>query len=339
MLVLLWGATAWANGAEELLGVGSRVKAMGGAGTGLARDSSATYYNPASLAFCANNELSVGVAHLGYDLEARRTGQAGGPEPEPLEDRPSASLGVCLLLPLDFAFGLYFGIGLDNPQHLNQASVNARPIFAMYGRRLESMSLMFGPAYRVLDELSVGVALSVLAHSNLFVQTEVPLATPDAEVDSSLQWRLDPTVALYAGVSYSPSPELLVGLSYRGALFHKLEAVAPTQVELGGVLVGLDLLLESVAWYSPQQAALGASFSPVPEVTVAGDVTWYDWSEYPGPYVHPSPASDSAIGRTLLYPETEPAGFEDVLVPRLGLELDWEQTWKGIILTGSMTGR
>ena len=62
---------------------------------------------------------------------------------------------------------------------------------------------------------------------------------------------------------------------------------------------------------------------------MAGDVTWYDWSEYPGPYVHPSPASDSAIGRTLLYPETEPAGFEDVLVPRLGLELDWEQTWKG----------
>jgi len=232
-------------------------------------------------------------------------------------------LGVCLLLPLDFAFGLTFSLGFPNPQHLNQASVDPRPIFALYGRRLESLSLMFGPAYRILDNLSVGVALSVLANSDLLVQTEVPLATPDVEVSSALQWKLDPKVAVYAGIAWLPVPELMLGVAYRGALYHKLTALAPTQVELGGVLVQLDLLLESVTWYSPQQAAFGASYEVVPGVTVAADLTWIDWSAYPGPYVHPSAASESAIGRTLPYPPREPPGFSDIFVPKVGVQGEW----------------
>ena len=175
--------------------------------------------------------------------------------------------------------------------------------------------------------LAVGVALSILANSDLLVRTEVPLATPDAEVRSALQWRLDPTVAVHAGLAWTPVDSLSLGLAYRSALFHKLEAVAPTQVELGGVLVQLDLLLEAVSWYSPQQAAVGAAWEPSAGLTVAGDLTWYDWSAWPGPFVHPSPSTDSAVGRTLPYPPSEPPGFTDIVVPRLGLELDHDSVW------------
>lgn len=314
-------AAAVANGFEDVFLLGHRVKGMGGAGTASARDSSATWYNPAGLAFCPYNELSLGVTRVAYGLEVEA---ADGPPPEPLDDRTVGTLGVCLLLPLDFAFGLVASLGFPNMQHLDQASLDPRPIFALYGRRLESLSLMFGPAYRVRDDLAVGLALSVLADSDLLVRTEVPLATRGAEVSSSLQWRLDPSVAVYAGVAWLPAAGLRVGASYRSALSHRLVALAPTQVELGGVLVALDLKLESVTWYSPRQAAVGVSYEVSPWLTVAADVTWYGWSSYPGPFVHASPSSDSAVGRALIYPPSEPPAFSDTLVPRAGAQLGWD---------------
>ena len=98
-------------------------------------------------------------------------------------------------------------------------------------------------------------------------------------------------------------------------MFHKLEAPAQIMVELAGLRVPVNLLLESYAWYSPNQVALGTSFEPVEWLTLAMDLTWYQWSRYPGPYV-PRALTRARTARSLDYPPEIDLVFEDTLVPR-----------------------
>ena len=317
LLTAPFGKPSRANTIEDMFGLGSYAKSMGGAGTALSKDFSSIYYNPANLAFCQNTKTSISYFHLDYGLGVDV--DASDVELEALDSRDVFSVGICVPLPFDLAFGFHFSMNLQQSMVISQQSIDSIPRYSLYGKWLDGISIMFGFAYRIFDNLSVGGGLSILANSDLLVDNDIPVATAETVRDRWV-WKLKPTAAVYLGVQYEPTHWLALGFSYRSALYHKLDCDTQTQIEIMGVQMDFDMLLQSVAWYSPQQAALGWVITPASGWTVAFDLTWYDWSEYPGPFIYATPDPDSSISPSVDFPERELVEFSDTVVPRLGVE-------------------
>ncbi len=320
LLVCLFGvpSLAAANTPEDVQGIGARTNAMGGAGTALATDFGATYYAPANLAYCENSGLSIDVRHTHYELETRDT-QPGDPEPEELRDQTRLTAGFCNLLPYNFSFGLIFGLGLQNPMTLDQTTLNEKPQFALYGEALEQLTIGLGLGLRIVPEFSLGLGVSILVRSNLVVDVGIPVVD-DSDVSASLHWDLGLAASLIVSAHAEPVPGLHFAATYRSALFHDLDAPIDAEIEVAGVFLDVEILLESAAWYSPQSFAIGAAWDPVKTLTVAFDLTWHDWSAHPGPFLIMSPIGDDGVSASLRYPPRENQGFKDIWVPKLGAE-------------------
>ncbi len=318
--LLAFASPASANPTQDQLGVGARVKAMGGAGTAIAADHSATYYNPAGLSLCEENQISLEVAHLVYGLDTESAGDVAAPvDPQ---DRTAVTVGSCHHLPHRLSLGFAFDTGVQRALRLDQSSLSETPVFALYGAQLETVSMMAALSYRISDRLSVGLGGSVLANSNLGVGITVPVIGNEQELAANIVWDFDPTASLHAGASYQVTRELRLGAALRTPLFHKLEGEVTTTVDVAGVLLDVDLLIESVAWYSPLQAAFGAAYQIGESTLLAADLTWYRWSAYPGPALRISPLDpDDTIAAGLNYPPEEKVNFKDIVVPRLGAEV------------------
>jgi len=319
---VLWtvtGPEARANGGEDLFGLGTRVKAMGSAGTALANDYSAVYYNPARLALCNSVSLNVGYYHMSYGLSVDAPEDALAKEP--VDNRDGYSIGLCVPLPFRLGFGLNFSQNLQDPMTFSQTSVSPTARFVLYGRWLDSMAIMAGLGGRPLSWLSLGVGVSILGNSELLADNDIPIAS-QGELRDEWGWRFKPTAAVYAGVNLELSDEMSVGLTYRSALYHKLDTTAKTSLQVAGVVLDFDMFMQSVAWYSPEQLALGLAVRPGRRWVIAADLTWYNWSAYPGPQIQATPAEGVTVADIVDFPAREKIGFRDVFIPRFGVEFN-----------------
>ncbi|MAQ15041.1 MAG: hypothetical protein CMN30_09640 [Sandaracinus sp.] len=300
--------------------MGARANAMGGAGTALAEDFAATYYSPANLAYCRESSVSLALRHTAYELELRGT-DPDDPELVELRDQTRATIGVCNRLPFGFALGIAFGVGLQNPMTLDQGTPDELPRFLLYGQPLEQLSIQLGLAYQIVPQVSVGIGASILVSSTLALDASIAAATPDATGSVRIRWDLAPTASLVAGVHVRPIPELRLALNYRSALFHDLDAPATIEVQVAGAFVDVPMLIESAAWYSPQQLAFGVTYTAFETLTFAFDLTWQDWSKHPGPFLVVTPNADD--GRPTVVDGIflrEEFAFRDAVVPRFGVE-------------------
>ncbi len=309
---------ATANAPQDLFGVGSREIAMGGTGVASSLGHTSAYYNPANLAFCPVSSVTLSTRRANYNLPV--TTDSATIETDVPARRTGIDFGGCVHGPLRLSFGFLFSAGLESPQRLDEFSVNGDPRYPIYGTKQDMLSILGGWAFRPIDEVSIGVGAAVLVNSGLVLNNNIPVVTEGEEVTNAIGWDLQPRIAPYVGLHVQPVPMLDLGLVYRGALYHKLEATAYTAVEVAGVDLQVDLLLESVAWYSPQQVAFGAAFRPIPELQIAMDVTWFDWSSDPGPFIVATPVGEGAVAQSLDYPHPYTPAYRDITQPRLGLE-------------------
>lgn len=113
---------AHANAVEEELGVSARIKSMGGAGTALATDFSAVYYNPSNLARCPTTSLTLSYDYAQYEL--RTNDEEPHVRKEPLRPFNAYMVGVCGRLPFGLAAGVFFSQGVQRPAFLLQTSTD-----------------------------------------------------------------------------------------------------------------------------------------------------------------------------------------------------------------------
>lgn len=318
-IALLTTNPALANSLEDMVGVGGRSKAMGGVGTALSTDLSAVYYNVANLAFGSESTFSLGFSHIDYDFFV--DGSPGDPEQESMRARDNITLGFSLLLPFELSLGVMVNLAPKVPQFFDQGSPDSIPRFVMYGQRLEQISFMLGVAYKIAENLSLGIGTAALVNSNLDIDNSIPIWTKGLPPQNRFSWTLEPNMAYYFGLHYRPAEDFHLGVSYRTSLFHKMDAYAVTSVHAGGIPLDLNMLFEVYSWFSPAQVALGATYLPNDSSLISFDLTWYDWSRYPGPFLKVSPAEDPALATILEFEEYKSPNFKDIVVPRLGLEV------------------
>lgn len=332
--VVVSPAAVRANTPDDLGGVGARASAMGGAGTALVEDFSAAYYNLANTTRCEDNQLGfdMRLTHFSPSLQATLTDGDDLAEDALRTDSPGttvrAGFGFCLPLPYGFAAGMWMAFGVPSPLRIGLGTVDSQPTYPLYGPEREQLSIMLGVAYRPIDQLAIGIGASVLVNTSALISADVGVAA-SGSIDIQAEATVDvtPRAGVVVGVDVEPTPGLHFGATYRQSLFHDLYAEAEVNVE------GVDVLacLSAQGWFSPHQVALGASWDAHPNLTVAADVTWYDWSRHPTSFINvwvPENGGCSAPAE-LLYANSAPSdvGFRDIWQPRVGAEYALDSGW------------
>lgn len=321
------------NAVEDQMGLHPAIQAMGGAGTALAQDFAAVYYNPGALSLCNRTRVSVGYNYVSYRLDTHDTNDVSAATPNDVRGRHGLTLGGCTPLPFGFSLGGMFGVNPQHPQTLQQSTLGAQPQFVLYGRRLEQMSIMGALSYTILPGLAVGVGGSAMVNSNLVISNSVPI-TGDGALASTYGWDLKANPSLYAGIHFQPIDGLRFGATYRGAMAHHLNARAKTHATAAGIPFDVNFRLEADMWYSPRQVAFGVTYqapigSTAWDVTGTADVTWYQWSAYKGPFIRAYPDDTGTMASSLNFPPDIPPHFRSIYVPRGGIQIRWKDTWAG----------
>jgi len=144
-------------------------------------------------------------------------------------------------------------------------------------------------------------------------------------VDVFWDYDMKRSTALHAGILIKPSERFRIGAAFRSALFHHLVAYSTTRVNILGVVTEYRVRIDAVNWYSPMQAALGAVYETA-AFSWAADVTWYNWSDYPGYYnkveILEAPGSGLMTGAQAPDPR-----FKDTVTPRVGMEWRIAEQW------------
>lgn len=335
-LSCLLASSAYANATEDVFGIGARSIALGGAGTATARDFSATYYNPANLPLCESHQLSVGVHqifnNLGTDIDVSELPTVEDPfnpgemvtDPElvPIEPENQTRLhvGVCIPLPANLALGLLLGLGIQDTIAADPNTVAENPRYFTYGSAMDTMTIQLGLGYKPVRWLSLGLGASILANIDVGSSLEFSLTSSDPN-DAAAQVRADlgPKLAPIAGLYASPIPELELGVTFRGKLSSGLTVPSVVAASSGGLAIEAAVLATGTIWYTPNQVAFGVAGRPFEALLLTVDVTWYQLSKNPGPFIAVE-SIGQVLGNEVVFPPLEDFGFRDIFVPRFGVE-------------------
>ncbi len=265
--------TARAN-PVEIFGFGSEHAAEAGVGTATADDFTAAYYNPAGLG--AGTSKSAAFGFLGAMSNLKIDGRTTS-----FEDPAGMLLGVTAPAPLggSLAGRIRVGAGMYVlPGTI--ARITARspdePFYPWYERR-QRIVVLPGAGVKILDGLWVGVSANFLAGLQGGINAgEGETRALEARVDEQA-----PAIArVIAGALYDITPQVRVGAVYRQRF--EVPFATAAQTEVAGEPIDLDL--RASGQFTPNQVSLGGRFAAGGS-HIAADVTWSNWSEYPGPFV------------------------------------------------------
>ncbi len=328
-LLALLPAASRANPLDAF-GFTARGQGMASAVTATTRDVAATYYNPAGLAASdaltfelgwtfAQPRLSLGAGDM--DVDAHRGFQGG-----------FALAGQVL----DRRVGFSIGLSLPDRQITRVRALPQRqPRFVLYDNRPQRIVLSAALALELWEDLYLGAALTFLSNAvgRLEIEGRLDVSEQDTALISNVYEDLTAKRYPTVGVQWRGHEHLRLGASFR----EQFELKLAVEVHVAGDIFISDLnpdeaLFEGAFFdtgtlnhnhFSPRQLTLGAAWEEE-RWLVEVDVSWLDFSRFPSPTAEVDFDLDIP-GASFDIPETEaidPPRFHDILVPRLGAELE-----------------
>ena len=313
----------------DLLGLGSRAVAMGGAYTALADDFSSVFYNPAGLSSVKESNLTVGgiwakprfyyqeeglpktCPHLYatgglYLGVATNLGHLTG-----YGQLERWTLGILLYLPVERA------LLADVPYQSSEKK------FIFYLDQSQVLTFMMSLAWQVNDWLSLGAGANFLADlrapNEAFVDVDIRTVVPYLAGVSDLEKKVRPRIMRDAeikaspviGIRLKPLSWLLLGATYRGKFYSETVGTQDIVLRFYDFSGRTPLSLQSavladihyIHWWNPHQVSTGVAFLPSDSLRIALDATWADWSAY--------------MDSMWYAPEQR---FSDTFTPRIGVE-------------------
>jgi len=175
--------------------------------------------------------------------------------------------------------------------------------WSVIGERTRRMDIELGLAWEPLDRVSFGAGLTLLPSARVDNDVYVPNPTDQENVDINLTQSTGLDWGFTLGALWEVTESIRIGLAYRHDVGFEIAGENELQIR------GLEDEDEGYPTYqdlafvpngSPAIASLGAA-ADVGRATVTGDLVWTRWSRW-------------------IDTHGEPAGFEDTVSPRIGLE-------------------
>jgi len=328
LLALLLPVSVNAN-PFDAFGVGTRVMALGGAGTACASDSSANYYNPAALTKTSGLRLDLGYLYIQPEL-SMNDGNLG-------VDRISGLYtGITLpkeLLDQKIAVSLSFFLPDDRITRIRSLP-QMQPRFVLYDNRPQRVVITTSFAWEFIDGLSIGAGLTYLTNTRgtVMLDGDMSITNPDNTVliggidvafesvrypTLSAHWEIDSTWSV--GVTYRETFELDLDLTV-AATFDVSSSGSSSEEKL---IEDGHLALSSLSTnlFSPRQLSAGFQYK-ADEWLVTADLTWLQWSQFKAPASLITIELETGSANLPLPATAEivDPNFHDIFIARVGLE-------------------
>ena len=271
-LLIISASFLFAQKADQMIGVSALQFARGGAIIASPVDAPSMIYNPAAIGVLDFDkigfDLSLGVVNPPRQI----TSAIGSPVEKTTESGANAYLGmgngvvykINDKLILGMAAGGVSGLGTDFPAGTMPDNPGTPfPETTSIVSKKGLLKITPTIAYKITDGLAIGVSLQIGNQS-------LALKSPAFMLPQSERWGFGGSI----GLIYKPLPNLNIGISYTSEMkidtyeFNGTSLVPPTGGE--GVY--------SMEMNSPQQAAFGVSFAPMPKLLLEADVKWINQS-------------------------------------------------------------
>lgn len=307
-LVLSAGSTLL-GGAFEVLQQGARASGQAEAFSAQADDASAIWYNPAGLTQLDGTNISAG----GYIVvpDEHFKGTLG-----------ESSNHLVSLLPHVYAetdFGLErfrFGLGISNVFGLREDWGQSGPLADVFTRgHLYTMNIQPTVAYKVNEELSVGVGMNVY-YASLDLERHQPLGAPPAPVGYFRSHGTDTAIGVSPAVMWKVDERNTFAAFYHSPVTLDISGQADITGR-GFPAIGPSHITAPL--HLPQIAGIGYAFRPVPQWKIEADVVYSNWHTLEELRIHsPSRVFNNGV---------IPAKFHDTWSFRLGTQYDLTKNW------------
>ena len=316
--VALLAGTAAADPLDEL-GFGAAATGMANARGAISGGVEAIHTNPAGLVDIESAETLVGwgYAHERLSINEQDAG---------VLDAHGTSFGLALPIRIQ-TVKLAAGIATYLPDQF-LARLQFNPIAEPHYVRFQSQAhrVVLEPAVAIeLGPVAIGVGASLLADAkskriDLDVGVVGGEKQGDARIDISLPIRIAPLV----GIRYRATPALTLGAMFRGQLAVDLALDIRTDVDVPNVVSGdADVTLRSTSYFTPLKLALAAAYRLRDDLAITAELSYERYSALGSgvPDLRVLLALD--IMPTIVTSMQPPAGFRDIVTPRLGAE--WQR--------------
>ena len=272
-LILLFSSTfLFAQKADQMIGVSALQFARGGAIIASPVDAQSMIYNPAAIGMLDFDKIAFDMS-LGVVNPPRKiTSAIGTPMEKTTESGANAYLGmgngivyrVSDKIILGMAAGGVSGLGTDFPATtLPDNPDTPFPENVSIVSKKGLLKITPTIAFKVSDALVIAASIQIGNQS-------LALKSPAFMLPQSERWGFGGSV----GLIYKAMPNLQIGLSYTSEMkiaeyeFNGTSLIPTTGGE--GVY--------TMEMNSPQQAAFGISYAPIPKLLIEADVKWINQS-------------------------------------------------------------
>ncbi len=272
-LLLITSTTlVFSQKADQMIGVTALQFARGGAIIASPVDAPSMIYNPAAIGALTFNKIGFDLSFGVVNPPRQITSAQGTPVEKTTKSGANSYLGMgngiiikkSEKLFLGMAAGGVSGLGTDfaagtMPDNPGTPFPESTSIVSKKGL----LKITPTVAYKVTDKLVIGASFQ-LGNQTL------ALKTPAFMLPESERWGYGASI----GLIFKPTPKINIGLSYTSEM--KI-----AEYEFNGVSLIPQTGGEGIykmEMNSPQQAAFGISFTPMPKLLIEGDVKWINQS-------------------------------------------------------------
>ncbi len=258
--------------ADQSIGVTALQNARGGAIIASPVDAPSMIYNPAAIGVLDFNKIGFDLSFGVVNPPRQITSAMGTPAEKTTESGANSYLAMGNGMAIKKSDKLFFGMAAGGVSGLGTDFAAGTlpdnpgtpfPESTSIVSRKGLLKITPTVAYKITDKLVLGASVQVGNQT-------LALKTPSFMLPETASWGLGGSI----GLIYMPNSKINIGLSYISEMNIAEYAFNGTSLvpQAGGEgIYKMDM-------NSPQQAAFGISFTPMPKLLIEGDVKWIDQS-------------------------------------------------------------
>lgn len=254
---------------------GQKQIAMGGAGTGVALDEAAVFFNPGAVSFLKQNGVQAGISPLLLKTSFR---EAGSNITEHNKDKVATPIMGYAVFGSP-ASRLRFGLGIYTPfggaMHWDE---NWTGKYTVTSLDLRAIFVQPTLSYKITDHIGIGAGL-VYSNGHVDLRRAVPLTLSSGESGTAKLEGSTHDFGWNAGIYVETISGVSIGVTHRSSVNARVKDGDAT-FKVPDALLSSFPTKFTATLPLPATSTIGFGFYPSDKTTILFDVNWVHWSKY-----------------------------------------------------------